>query len=219
MSKGLPSVGLARKPPKEYSREWMQQRIVEHGSTLPLKLERRRQKLSGCSALLERAVKMVQEAKKEIISESEGQRVKIKSSIKDSTERESELANLACNCKERVMGYEMALGGFVAQQGILEALTLIVDSLTLRAAVPGANGQIKGYTRFSVANYAQEQVGASLWELRLVEALAEKHLGPEKMTELRTAEESEGSDTLEVDDEEVYSEEPPVAGKDSHDTQ
>lgn len=152
----LPSMDLATGDLKESSPEWMREFVKEHGSTNPLKIERRRKKLSAYVDVLERAIPKANTFKKLALAELSKVINHVDAALKeekDQAQREVLAQQLGgLKWQKLAQDYELSeqVRRTIVDYSIVEGLCLVIDSLTIRATVQAKSGK-KGFRRYSMA--------------------------------------------------------------------
>ncbi len=159
----IPTTELAKADSRESERDWMKRVAKAHGDTDPLKLEKRREKVSTFAALAERGLGEMQTVKKMIIAQHdqrEKQLRQLRSKHADGTPEAAAIDQQIIETENskniNVMQQQIAISQHTAMCALTEVLCLTVDSLTIREEVKSKSGK-KGLTRYSIAHIMDSQ--------------------------------------------------------------
>jgi hypothetical protein len=215
----MPSIALAKTDAAEGSRAWFRDAIKEHGSTNPLKIEKRREKLTVWAQMIERTIKQVQLAKRAMLAEKEKQLKAIKAQrnaakpivTKDAQwdlETDRILFEMESQFNQGILSYEITLGNFIADLANIEGHCITIDCLTLREMGVSKSGK-KGRVRHTAARYLFDCGYSSLTVLEILKHVFKDQLGEEFFKD----DEDESAAKLNADDEDILSDEELAAEK------
>lgn len=208
----LPNMDLATGDLKDSSPEWMREFVKEHGSTNPLKIERRRKKLSAYVDVLERAIPKANTFKKLALAELSKVINHVDAALKeekDPTQREVLAQQLGgLKWQKMAQDYELSeqVRRTIVDYSIVEGLCLVIDSLTIRATVESKTGK-KGFRRYSMAGMISD-VGVDTEYIMGLWRMLGRHLYPVGGVPPEMNPESDvfrKDDDGEIDDEDVLS--------------
>ncbi len=147
----MPTIALA-KSTAEGSTPWLKKQIKEHGDTDPQKLEARRAKLSGLSSVISDGLARMK-------TEQKANSAKILRDIAVAQEKNESKDLIAQLEEQRVVSdsqYSMLIEQRTVNFAMIEALCLIVDSVTVRDEGENISTGKKGLIRVSAASVADE---------------------------------------------------------------
>ena len=185
----------------------------EHGDTrCPLKIEHRRNRLSAQIILIDRCIKQIQDVKKTLPAQMAEQidiftktREKQEAMLDPATraafksETKQKLMELQSAAEQQVLAYEITIAQLTASMAQIEAGCLIVDCLSIRRKGKSPLTGKKGACRWTAAGYLHDIGLATLDTLSLYEQVFKKQVGEGDGKD-------EDEDEVEVDDEEIMSE-------------
>jgi len=152
----MPSISLAKAGPKEGSQEWFRAVAEQHSETnKPLQLEHRREHLSVLIVVLDRAIKEIQAAKKNARMAGEAQL----RALADARAPEEKIAIARGEMEAQTLSFEIMIAQQTGTLAMVEAMCLIVDSLTIRMAKRNRRTGKRGLYRYTAARYMQD-IGA-----------------------------------------------------------
>lgn len=221
----IPDQSIVVKGVEEGSAAWMKKVTKEHGDTDPQKLEKRRERLSAFSILMNQALKKLQVGKKVYITRNDKAQIeKLKelgAADQKSVEFErlsEEMGQLQLQRMSQEQQYDILINQSITNQAIVEGQCLIVDCLTLREPVRSKGGKI-GQLRFSSALYACDAAfyaGKAYRRVKkLFDLMAQKD--PLLAGALQDGDDDEDGEETEYNDEDVVNEDDRKAIKDEID--
>ncbi len=211
----LPDMSLARGDLSESSPEYLREFVKEHGSTAPLKIERRRKKLSPWVDFVEKAIGKAQTFKK--ASQAEISRVinAVEAALKkaEAGPEKDQLMQQYGALKWQKVAQEYELNEQVRRCIVdfcmVEGICLVIDSLTIRATVQNTKTGKKGKRRYTVAGIVSDvgvdtEYGVGLWRMVAKRWFPDGIVPPEFNPE---SESFRKDDDGEIDDDDVMSDE------------
>ncbi len=180
----IPTQSIVRADePAEGSAAWMKQVAKDHGDTSPLKLEKRREKMSVFYQLMQRSLEGLRMQKKQATVRNKKIEEEALKKLRDTQEDSPDFARLGeyvgrvqLEKMSQEQQYDLLINQQIVNMTLVEGLCLIVDSVTLRETVKSKNKKV-GMLRFSNALYACD---ATLYSVRTYNRLR-------KLTEMLAA--------------------------------
>lgn len=218
----IPDQSIVVKGVEEGSAAWMKKVTKEHGDTAPQKLERRRERLSAFSILMDQALKKLQMGKKVYISRNEKLQEETKKKLAatdptsvDFAKISEYMGHLQLERMSQEQQYDILINQSITNQAIVEGQCLIVDCLTLREPVRSKGGKI-GQLRFSVGLYACDAAFYAGKAYRRTKKMFELMAARDPLLagSVSAEDDDEESDDAEYDDDDVVNEDDRKAIKD-----
>ncbi len=149
----MPSIALAPSTASG-STAWLKEKIKEHGDTDPLKIESRRAVLSKLASASNEGLKRLQTARKANATRFAREIERLKSLNTPESAKQLVLVEQQRDITDSQ--YELLISQHTTSLGMMEALCLIVDSLTIRERAENIETGKHGMIRLSVAAIADE---------------------------------------------------------------
>lgn len=198
----LPSMSLAKRA-KESQEKRDAELIEKHGSTDPLRLEKRRRMASNSVKDLKEFVLRLQTEKRAMMAQAETEKKSLEeffnsNQFKTLPDDQKQAVTQQATNNERsraaeILHMDILVKQFNAQADVIDATTLLFDALTVRMIKTKKSGT-KGYYRHTIA--------LSMWDIgTMLDALCTKHM-PDQYPE---SEKKDGGWEPEIDDEDILS--------------
>ncbi len=211
----IPSQSIVKAAPAEGSADWMKRISKEHGDTAPQKLEKRREKLSVFAKLQEDNYKNLQIQKKQYIVHNQKmeadllkQLTALTKATPEHTNIENQISMVRRARQDQEQAFSLLISQSMYQSASIEALCLIVDSLTLRETAKSKSGKV-GMLRFSNCLYALDSAYYSEKGYNRLRKLFDLFAAafPAAVATLKEDEDEEQEDPSEYEDDDVMTEE------------